>query len=106
MIVGLESLANRQALVELLMLVGRERLVFSLDLKDGRPITRVPEWRSSEPIEIARSVFELGVRSMIVLDLARVGVGGGWRGNRSVSEDVARHATGNGTDRRRRSARC
>jgi len=77
LIVGLESLARREALTELLKLVGRERLVFSLDLKQGRPITRVPEWHSLEPAEIARDVFELGVRSMIVLDLACVGAGAG-----------------------------
>jgi phosphoribosylformimino-5-aminoimidazole carboxamide ribotide isomerase len=76
-IVGLESLARREALAELLTLIGRERLVFSLDLRHGRPITRVSEWRDRDPVEIARDVFDFGVRSMVVLDLARVGVGAG-----------------------------
>ena len=76
-IVGLESLPRREALAELLALVGHSRLVFSLDLKQGRPITQVPEWRDREPAEIAQEVIHAGVRSLIVLDLARVGVGAG-----------------------------
>jgi phosphoribosylformimino-5-aminoimidazole carboxamide ribotide isomerase len=84
-IVGLESLARRESLAELLARLGRERLVFSLDLQDGRPITRVPEWCDSEPAEIARDIFDLGVGSLIVLDLTRVGMGAG-----SGTETLAR----------------
>ncbi len=86
-IVGLESLARREALTELLALVGRERLVFSLDLKQGQPIIVAPEWRNKWPLEIACDVIDLGVRSMIVLDLARVGVGTG-AGTESLAQSL------------------
>ena len=34
-------------------------------------------WSSQDPLEIARQCLSLGIRRMIVLDLASVGVGGG-----------------------------
>jgi phosphoribosylformimino-5-aminoimidazole carboxamide ribotide isomerase len=52
-------------------------LVLSLDLKDGRPITSVPEWKNQSADQVARLVFDIGIQRMIVLDLARVGVGEG-----------------------------
>lgn len=76
-IVGLESLPHFELLRELLKLIGPERLVFSLDLKQGQPLTSQPAWQSLAPLDIARQVLDLGVRRWIVLDLAGVGVSGG-----------------------------
>jgi phosphoribosylformimino-5-aminoimidazole carboxamide ribotide isomerase len=72
-IVGLESLSNPTLLRELTDRIGRQRLIFSLDLKNGAPITRCDGWTSVPPDEIARQAHALGVRRMIVLDLAHVG---------------------------------
>lgn len=76
-VVGLESLANSDLLVDLLAIVGPERLVFSLDLKLGHPITRIGGWQQRSPLEIARVAIQAGVQRFIVLDLAGVGVSGG-----------------------------
>jgi phosphoribosylformimino-5-aminoimidazole carboxamide ribotide isomerase len=76
-VLGLESLRSCEALAEILAMVGQDRLVFSLDLKHGRPLTQIPQWQDMEPAQIAHEVFQLGIRSMIVLDLARVGVNEG-----------------------------
>ncbi|WP_425617719.1 HisA/HisF-related TIM barrel protein [Anatilimnocola sp. NA78] len=54
-----------------------ERIVFSLDLKQGQPITPDPEWKQASPIEIADEVVAAGINSLIVLDLADVGSGQG-----------------------------
>jgi phosphoribosylformimino-5-aminoimidazole carboxamide ribotide isomerase len=78
-IAGLESLPSRALLIELLDAIGRERLVFSLDLQDGRPLARAAEWAGRDALSIGRDALALGVRSMIILDLAAVGMGGGSR---------------------------
>jgi phosphoribosylformimino-5-aminoimidazole carboxamide ribotide isomerase len=50
--------------------------VFSLDLREGRPLAG-PGWAGAGPFEIASQTLEGGVRRLLVLDLARVGVGAG-----------------------------
>ena len=52
-------------------------MVFSLDLRDGRPLGDGSGWESADAEAIVRRTVAEGVRSMIVLDLARVGVGAG-----------------------------
>lgn len=76
-IAGLESLPNSAALAAILDAVGPERLIFSLDLQQGRPLASFDNWRHLAPLDIARAAIEIGVRRMIVLDLAGVGGGGG-----------------------------
>ena len=76
-VAGLESLPDPDTLAELLAVVGPERLIFSLDLKSGRPLTEAPAWQNLTPAQIAVVALRLGVRRMIVLDLAAVGMGHG-----------------------------
>jgi phosphoribosylformimino-5-aminoimidazole carboxamide ribotide isomerase len=65
---SLELLARR---------IGPEQLIFSLDLKGGVPVRRFSDLISTDPVDIGAVVIEAGVREMIVLDLADVGVGTG-----------------------------
>lgn len=76
-VVGLESLAPDRELVSIVAELGRERTIFSLDLKAGVPITQVPRWYAADPVEIAYSVLACGISRLIVLDLADVGMQGG-----------------------------
>jgi phosphoribosylformimino-5-aminoimidazole carboxamide ribotide isomerase len=76
-VVGLESVAGTNDFVEVFSAVGPELAVFSLDLREGTPLTRVTQWRNMEPVEIARRAAEIGFERLIVLDLAQVGVGQG-----------------------------
>lgn len=77
-IVGLESLAVPEELRHIIARVGSERVAFSLDLKAGKPLGRVEAWPADDPFKIAeRAVRKMGVRRLIVLDLARVGMGQG-----------------------------
>jgi phosphoribosylformimino-5-aminoimidazole carboxamide ribotide isomerase len=75
-IMGLESLDSPAELEGVIRQRGADRLIFSLDLKSGRPLTKIESWQRS-PFEIADAAVGLGVRRLIVLDLADVGVGGG-----------------------------
>jgi phosphoribosylformimino-5-aminoimidazole carboxamide ribotide isomerase len=77
LIVGLESVQGPDALAQIIRNLRHGSVVFSLDLKDGLPLGKIGAWGSTDPWTIARRAIEIGVESMIVLDLARVGVGGG-----------------------------
>jgi phosphoribosylformimino-5-aminoimidazole carboxamide ribotide isomerase len=76
-VAGLETIVGPHAIPDLISQVGPTRLVFSLDLKNGQPLTAAAAWRNSSPATIAAEVVAMGVRRLLVLDLARVGVGGG-----------------------------
>lgn len=76
-VAALETLPGPQSLCELLSRVGSERVVFSLDLMDGRPLGELSAWQSNDAPSIARCAIDLGVTSLIVLDLSSVGVGRG-----------------------------
>lgn len=76
-VVGLESVRGPAALAEMCALVGPERLIFSLDLKSGVPLARHHAWKGLGPEQIATLALRVGVRRMIVLDLASVGMGQG-----------------------------
>lgn len=75
-VVGLETVAGPQALAEICRELGRDRYLFSLDLKEGRPLGAAAAW-GEDAWSIASQAVAIGVRRLIVLDLARVGGGGG-----------------------------
>lgn len=76
-VVGLESLRSAATLSQLSSALGTGRGVFSLDMKQGRPLTGIDEWASLSPLSIADLAIEAGFSCLIALDLASVGVGGG-----------------------------
>jgi phosphoribosylformimino-5-aminoimidazole carboxamide ribotide isomerase len=78
LVIGLESLVSVEELVEIWRL-SVAAPIFSLDMQGGQPWTRIEEWKLLSPMEIVERVVEAGMRRIIVLDLADVGVGGGTR---------------------------
>lgn len=78
-IVGLETLRSEESLAELLSVLGPERLLFSLDMKAGEPLTLLPSLQKKVPLAIATQAILAGVTRMILLDLADVGMAGGTR---------------------------
>ena len=76
-VVGLESLSSPLALEEMLATLGPERLAFSLDLKSGAPLVAARQWQGLDALAIAGRALRLGVRRLIVLDLAQVGMSQG-----------------------------
>ncbi len=77
-VAGLESLHGPDALARTLAVAGPERLIVSLDLRDGRPITPTADaWPESDAIALGRRILGIGVRRLILLDLSRVGRGSG-----------------------------
>lgn len=77
LVVGLESVTAIEELPRLTRALGRSRAIFSLDMAEGRLLTRVPALQEFSPVALCTTVFAAGFRRLIVLDLRRVGVGQG-----------------------------
>ena len=75
-IVSLESLRVLRDLEELFLRLPADRLAFSLDLRNELPITKDPAASKLSAETIASFAHDCGVRSMIVLDIASVGMPG------------------------------
>jgi phosphoribosylformimino-5-aminoimidazole carboxamide ribotide isomerase len=77
LIAGLETWPGPDELASLCQVVGTERIIFSLDLQDGRALGDLHSWNTVDPFEIGCRAVQAGIAEMIVLDLARVGGGMG-----------------------------
>ena len=78
LVVGLETVRGPEALADLLAGVGAERLVFSLDMRAGRPIVAAgATWGAGEPTGLASVALAAGYTRLLLLDLARVGTASG-----------------------------
>ena len=93
LVVGLENLTDVRELEKIAGDVDPARLVFSLDLKHGKPLCAAEAWCSATPLEIAQDVINLGIHRLIVLDLARVGVGQG-TGTEDLCQRIKLHCPG------------
>ncbi|HEX2217930.1 MAG TPA: HisA/HisF-related TIM barrel protein [Gemmatimonadales bacterium] len=80
-VVGLETLRRFEDLAGIVAAAGRHRVVFSLDLHLGRPmlLTAAEDHGLAglPPEELAARAINAGVRTLLVLDVGRVGTGGG-----------------------------
>lgn len=76
-VVGLESVSGPETVRALIDLPTGAEVIFSLDLKDGQPLGELSYWRGTDAWSIAQEVLDLGLRRIIVLDLARIGEGKG-----------------------------
>jgi phosphoribosylformimino-5-aminoimidazole carboxamide ribotide isomerase len=77
LIAGLETWPGPDELSQLCAAVGPDRVIFSLDLKNGRPIGDLQRWHTSDAFEIGCRAVRAGVAGVIVLDLVQVGSGAG-----------------------------
>ena len=76
-VVGLETLTSFSSLAMIVAAVGRDRVVFSLDLMDGEPLTTASARHAGGPLHLARAAVDAGATKLLVLDLARIGTGEG-----------------------------
>lgn len=74
---GLSGGADQPDSSDEIAIVPSRRAVFSLDLRHGQPLAADPALRSLHPIAIAELAVECGFGTIIVLDLAHVGMGTG-----------------------------
>jgi HisA/HisF family protein len=78
-VVGLESLQSTESLARIVESCRARAVIFSLDMKNGRLLTREPALGNMSPLEVAQYAISASVRRLIVLDLADVGTGSGTR---------------------------
>lgn len=76
-VAGLETLRGPGELAALLAVHGPDRVLFSLDLKAGRPMGDCAGWKTDDPLAIALAACHLGLEQILILDLAQVGMGEG-----------------------------
>jgi phosphoribosylformimino-5-aminoimidazole carboxamide ribotide isomerase len=76
-VAALETLPDPGALSDVLAACGADRVVFSLDMKDGKHLGDGRGWPQADPWDVAQTAWQLGVRRMLILDLRAVGRGGG-----------------------------
>jgi phosphoribosylformimino-5-aminoimidazole carboxamide ribotide isomerase len=72
-VVGLETLSSFDLLSDLAAAIGKERVVFSLDLRAGEPVIAAGANHRGPPLALAREAAAAGAAALLVLDLARVG---------------------------------
>ncbi len=87
-VVGLETVDGPEELAKIVRVFGA-RIVFSLDLCQGEPLGERRAWEGCDAATIAGQAVRLGVRRMLVLDLAQVGLGDG-TGTRELSRICSR----------------
>ena len=73
-IVGLETLPSFEVLAAIVQAHGRERVVFSLDLRAGRPVSPGPQ----EPLALVREAVRTGVAASSCWTSPGWGRGKGW----------------------------
>jgi phosphoribosylformimino-5-aminoimidazole carboxamide ribotide isomerase len=72
-VIGTETLTNINFVEEAIKLLGRNRIVVSLDLIDGEVTGRFELGKFRDPVALSREFQKMGVAKIIMLDLARVG---------------------------------
>ena len=78
-VVALETLIDFDALRDICREIGGEQVAFSLDLRDGQPIVARDARVSTDeaPHALAARANDAGAGTVMVIDLARVGIAGG-----------------------------
>jgi phosphoribosylformimino-5-aminoimidazole carboxamide ribotide isomerase len=80
-VVGLETLHAFADLASIVGVVGPSRVVFSLDLRLGNPVLHPAiqdaDGAAPDPITLAAQATEVGVSTLLLLDLGRIGTGCG-----------------------------
>jgi phosphoribosylformimino-5-aminoimidazole carboxamide ribotide isomerase len=76
-IIASESLMSLGTASKLLTELGSDRALFSLDLKDRAVIWRGSSTEARDPYAVVASLMSLGFREAILLEMDRIGTGGG-----------------------------
>lgn len=72
-IVGTETLTSVPFVEEAIRFLGRERVLLSLDLRNGQLLTKLASDVQTEPLSLLRRFCDMGLTQVVVLDLMRVG---------------------------------
>jgi HisA/HisF family protein len=90
-VIGLETIDGPTEWRAIVQRLVSDRVVFSLDMRDGKPIASNDAWETTDALAIADRVIADGGRHVTLLDLARVGVGEGPGTESLCAQLVRRH---------------
>jgi phosphoribosylformimino-5-aminoimidazole carboxamide ribotide isomerase len=76
-VLGLETVRGPDVVARACRDFGVDRVVFSLDLREGQPLGDLQPWDWADAWSIASRGIALGIKTLIVLDLTRIGLGSG-----------------------------
>jgi phosphoribosylformimino-5-aminoimidazole carboxamide ribotide isomerase len=76
-VIGTETLQNKNFVAEAVKAFGNERVIVSLDLKGEKVLVKIGFSGCLNPLCLLGEFKEMGISNVIVLDLARVGSGEG-----------------------------
>jgi phosphoribosylformimino-5-aminoimidazole carboxamide ribotide isomerase len=92
-VVGLETVRGARAVRAIADRAGPDRVVASIDLFEGQPrLAAGADWRENDPEALCSEIIGLGVRRLLLLDLARVGTSRGTGTQALLTHLAARHA--------------
>jgi phosphoribosylformimino-5-aminoimidazole carboxamide ribotide isomerase len=77
LVIGTETLQNKNFIEQAVKAFGNDRVIVSLDLKGEKVLVKMGFFGCLNPLCLLGEFKEMGVSSVIVLDLARVGSGEG-----------------------------
>jgi phosphoribosylformimino-5-aminoimidazole carboxamide ribotide isomerase len=92
-VVGLETLHSADSLKRMIDRFSIGRIVFSLDMKDRRPLARSQYWVGKSIDEIGDTILALGIQQFIILDLSSVGTYAGWGGAAALTRWAKQHSS-------------
>jgi phosphoribosylformimino-5-aminoimidazole carboxamide ribotide isomerase len=90
-VLGLETIRGPEVAASVCRDFGSGRVAFSLDLNEGRPLGDLSRWERPDAWSIASQALTVGIRTVLVLDLARVGTGAGTGTQDLCAELAAAH---------------
>jgi len=76
-VIGTETLASIKQYEDIVREIGEEKVVLSLDLKEGRLLGEVSKEVEKDPLKLLEKVSKIGAKEIIILELSKVGTGGG-----------------------------
>ncbi|MEM7823492.1 MAG: HisA/HisF-related TIM barrel protein [Candidatus Aenigmatarchaeota archaeon] len=74
-VVGTETLTNLDFLVDLIKSFGDDKIILSVDTKNGKVISKCRVLKGLKTIEVINKIIDYSVQKIIFLDLSRVGTG-------------------------------
>ena len=87
-IVATETLDNLTALSHIIAKMGSKLIISSLDLREGKVVSKSPTMIMQKPVQAAEILAGIGVSQLIVLELTKVGSESGI--DRSLAESIVK----------------
>jgi len=73
LILGLETIKSFKVISQSLQILSQDNIIISIDMYKGQILSKAKDIKNQNPIDIIKKIESLGIKSIILLDLYRVG---------------------------------